>query len=222
MKTARCALSTGLIVHASGNAPAKMYRLLQVTLTGDLSAFLTAVFFCGYIVIGSHLRKWLPLFLYASPVTNFAAVLVSFAALMCHEATVMGSGSSGLFGWGTAKSYVYKILYLAFIPGLIGHTGLNALLKWMPALLVTLALTSTPLIGTFIGWYVGVAQLPGFWTYCGGAILLLSTISVIIAGNRREQAAAAASKDVVSADSCSPKVFGSEDGRVEVELADKI
>lgn len=168
------------------------------------------------------MRKWLPLFLYASPVTNFAAVLVSFAALMCHEATVMGSGSSGLFGWGTAKSYVYKIVYLAFIPGLIGHTGLNALLKWMPALLVTLALTSTPLIGTFIGWYVGLAQLPGPWTYCGGAILLVSTISVIIAGNRRETAAAAASKDVVSANSCSPKVFGSEDGQVEVELADKI
>lgn len=168
------------------------------------------------------MRKWLPLFLYASPVTNFAAVLVSLAALMCHEATVMGSGSSGLFGWGTAKSYVYKIVYLAFIPGLIGHTGLNALLRWMPALLVTLALTSTPLIGTFIGWYVGLAQLPGPWTYCGGAILLLSTISVIIAGNRRETAAAAASKDVVSANSCSPKRFASEDGRVEVELADKI
>lgn len=217
-------MTAELTVHASGHAPATMYWLLQVTLTGDLSAFLTAVVFCGYIIIGSHMRKWLPLFLYASPVTNFAAVLVSFAALMCHEATFMGSGSSGLFGWSTAKSYVYKIVYLALIPGLIGHTGLNALLKWMPVLLVTLALTSTPLIGTFIGWYVGLAELPGLWTYCGGAILLVSTISVIIAGNRRENAAAAASnfKDVVSANSCTPKVFGSENGHVEVELPDKI
>ena len=199
---------------------------MQVTLTGDLSAFLTAVFFCGYIIIGSHMRKWLPLFLYASPVTNFAAVLVSFAALMCREATLVGSGNSGLFGWSTDRSYVYKIVYLALVPGLVGHTGLNALLKWMPALLITLAMTSTPLIGTFIGWYVGIAQLPGLWTYCGGAILLVSTVSVIIAGDRREKAAAANLTDVASVNSCSPKAFGSKNRQAdvtgEVELTDKV
>ena len=199
---------------------------MQVTVTGDLSAFLTAVFFCGYIIIGSHMRKWLPLFLYASPVTNFAAVLVSFAALMCHEATFVGSGNSGLFGWSTDKSYMYKIVYLALVPGLIGHTGLNTLLKWMPALLVTLALTSTPLIGTFIGWYVGIAKLPGLWTYCGGAILLVSTIGVIIAGDKREKAAAASATDVARVNSCSPKRFDSKSGQAdpaaEVELAEKV
>lgn len=196
----------------------------KVTLTGDLSALMTAVFFCGYIVIGSHMQKWLPLFLYASPVTNFAAFLVSFAAVMCHEAAFTSPGNAGLFGWTTDKSYLYKIVYLAIVPGLIGHTGLNALLKWMPALLVSLALTSTPLMGTFIGWYVGVARMPGVWTYCGGTILLMSTISVIIAGDRRENAAAGADAD--SAGSCSPKDFGSQVGKVdpaiELELAEKV
>lgn len=203
---------------------APVYWFMQVTLTGDLSALMTAVFFCGYIVIGSHMRKWLPLFLYASPVTNFAAFLVSFAAVMCHEATFSSPGNAGLFGWTTDKSYLYKIVYLAIVPGLIGHTGLNALLKWMPALLVSLALTSTPLMGTFIGWYVGLAQMPGVWTYCGGTILLMSTIIVIIAGDRREKAAAAADAD--SAGSCSPKDFGSQVGEVdpaiELELAEKV
>ena len=201
--------------------------LVQVTVTGDLSAFLTAVFFCGYIIIGSHLRKWLPLFLYASPVTNFGALLVSAAALMCHEASFMGSGNDGLFGWTTEKSYLYKIVYLAFVPGLVGHTGLNALLKWMPALLVTLALTSTPLIGTFIGCFVGIAELPGPLTYCGGAILLTSTVSVIIAGDRREKAAAAAPVEVHTVSSCSPKVMSDAENRqavaaldLEVELAE--
>lgn len=198
-------------------------------MTGDLAAFLTAVFVCGYIIIGSLLRKWLPLFLYASPVTNFGALLVSAAALMCHEASFAGSGNDGLFGWTTEKSYLYKIVYLAFVPGLIGHTGLNALLKWMPALLVTLALTSTPLIGTFIGWFVGIAQLPGPWTYCGGAILLMSTVSVIIAGDRREKAAAAAPLEVRTVKSPNFKVMSeAEDGQgvsasdLEVELAEKV
>ena len=115
-------------------------------------------------------------------------------------------------------------MYLAIVPGLIGHTGLNALLKWMPALLVSLALTSTPLIGTFIGWYMGLAQMPGLWTYCGGTILLMSTISVVIAGDRREKAAAAA--EAADAGSCSPGEFGSKDRQVDVagelELAEKV
>ncbi|KAL0053403.1 hypothetical protein WJX82_005226 [Trebouxia sp. C0006] len=133
----------------------------QVTLAGDFSAFLTAVFFCGYIIIGAHLRKWLPIFLYATPVTGFAALLLSIAALVVGEATFSGSGSSGLFGWMTDKAYLPKIMYLAVVPGIVGHTGFNALLKWMPALLITLALTIEPLIGTFIGWSVGLAQIPG-------------------------------------------------------------
>lgn len=167
---------------------------LQVTLAGDLSAFLTAVFFCGYIIIGAHLRKWLPIFLYAVPVTGFAALLLSIAALASGEATLSASGNSGLFGWVTDTGYLPKILYLAVLPGIVGHTGFNALLKWMPALLITLALTLEPLIGTLIGWSLGLAQVPGVWTYTGGAVLLGSTAIVVVAGDRRQQAAAVVSE----------------------------
>jgi drug/metabolite transporter (DMT)-like permease len=194
---------------------------LQVTLAGDFSAFLTAVFFCGYIIIGAHLRKWLPIFLYATPVTGFAALLLSIAALVVGEATFSGSGSTGLFGWMTDKAYLPKILYLAVVPGIVGHTGFNALLKWMPALLITLALTIEPLIGTFIGWSVGLAQIPGVWTYSGGAVLLVSTCIVIVAGDRRQQAAAAKESD-----STSQKVFFEDasdncDSTTDIELAEK-
>lgn len=169
--------------------------VLQVTLAGDLSAFLTAVFFCGYIIIGAHLRKWLPIFLYATPVTGFAALLLSVAARASGESTVSGSGNSGLFGWVTDMSYLPKILYLAVLPGIVGHTGFNALLKWMPALLVTLALTLEPLIGTVIAYALGLAQVPGLWTYTGGAVLLGSTAIVVVAGDSRQQAATAMALD---------------------------
>ena len=169
--------------------------MLQVTLAGDLSAFLTAVFFCGYIIIGAHLRKWLPIFLYATPVTGFAALLLSIAALASGEATLSAPGNSGLFGWVTDTAYLPKILYLAILPGIVGHTGFNALLKWMPALLITLALTLEPLIGTLIGWSLGLAQVPGVWTYTGGAVLLGSTAIVVVTGDRRQQAAAGTVSD---------------------------
>lgn len=196
----------------------------QVTLAGDFSAFLTAVFFCGYIIIGAHLRKWLPIFLYATPVTGFAALLLSIAALVVGEATWTGAGNAGLFGWITDKAYLPKILYLAIVPGIVGHTGFNAVLKWMPALLVTLALTIEPLIGTFIGWSVGLAHVPGVWTYSGGGVLLASTAIVVVAGDRRQQAADAAAAH--EPDSSGQKVFFEDaadhaDSARDIELAEK-
>lgn len=199
----------------------EVWLRLQVTLAGDFSGFLTAVFFCGYIIIGAHLRKWLPIFLYATPVTGFAALLLSIAALSAGQAQFLGVGRQGLFGWLLDKSYLPKILYLAIVPGIVGHTGFNAVLKWMPALLVTLALTAEPLIGTFIGWAVHLAQVPGVWTYSGGAVLLSSTVIVVIAGDRRQQAAAAAA-DVQP--NRSPKVFSDfaiDDSARDIELAEK-
>lgn len=55
-----------------------------------------------------------------------------------------------------------------------------------------------------MAWAVHLVQVPGLWTYSGGAVLLLSTAIVVIAGDRREQAAAA---DVQHRASESPKMF---------------
>ena len=171
-------------------------NLLQVTLAGDFSAFLTAVFFCGYIIIGAHLRKRLPIFLYATPVTGFAALLLSVAALAVGEVTLTGSHNRGLFGWITDKEYLPKVIYLAIVPGIVGHTGFNAVLAGRPGLLVTLVLTIEPLIGTFIGFFAGVSQIPGVWTYTGGTVLLVSTAIVVVAGDKRQQAADAAANSL--------------------------
>lgn len=228
IKGSKCALPLKL-----SSSPARMQSLatrchlwLQVTLAGDFFGFLTAVFFCGYIIIGAHLRRWLPIFLYATPVTGFAALLLSIAALSTGQAQFLGIGSSGLFGWLMDKSYLPKILYLAVVPGIVGHTGFNAVLKWMPALLVTLALTAEPLIGTFMGWAVHLAQVPGVWTYSGGAVLLSSTVIVVIAGDWRQQAAAAAAANAQASPGTSPKImtdFASDQSHSarDIELAEK-
>lgn len=94
----------------------------------------------------------------------------------------------------------------------------------MPPLLIALALTIEPLIGTFIGWELGLAQIPGIWTYSGGAVLLASTAVVIIAGDRRHQAADAAA--VNESSSSSQKVFFEDvadqtDSARDIELAEK-
>ena len=41
--------------------------------------------------------------------------------------------------------------YLAIVPGIVGHTGLNTVLKYISPLVITLSTTTEPLIGACIG-----------------------------------------------------------------------
>ena len=54
----------------------------SVTFFGDQLAFLGAVFVVGYIVCGRILREWMPLFIYAFPVTLLGGLLL-LPASMC-------------------------------------------------------------------------------------------------------------------------------------------
>ena len=81
------------------------------------------------------------------------------------------------------------VLYLSVVPGILGHLGFNIVLKYgAPRLLLTLSLAIEPLLGSLIGWSVGLAEAPGIFTWIGGAVLLISTLLVVVAGHRREQA----------------------------------
>ena len=43
---------------------------VQVSLLGDLSALCGAISIIGYLEVGRRLRAWMPIFLYACPVTG--------------------------------------------------------------------------------------------------------------------------------------------------------
>ena len=52
-------------------------------------------------------------------------------------------------------------MYLGLIPGIVGHTGLNFVVKYLSPMLATMAISLEPVIGSFIGWQLGVADPPG-------------------------------------------------------------
>jgi len=68
----------------------------------------------------------------------------------------------------------------------MGHTNFNMLLKYVPPLVVTLALNLEPALGSLAGWAVGVAAAPGPWTAVGGVAMLLATMVVSSAAAARE------------------------------------
>ena len=146
----------------------------DVTLWGDMLAFAGAVTVVGYIVAGRILREWMPVFVYAVPVTLIGAILlIPISILMGEETSALGWIESDLLSW---------FILLAFLAGIVGHTGLNACLRWLPPLTISFAVTLEPIIGAFIGWFFFSEGVPGKWTWIGGSILILGILFVIKGG----------------------------------------
>ena len=146
-----------------------------VTLFGDLLAFLGGVFVVGYIVCGKILRSWMPIFLYAFPVTLIAAILL----LPCSFLLESQSVEFGIFGW-LDQEYLPWFFLLASIAGFLGHTGLNTCLRYVSPLVISVAVTLEPVIGTIIGWMFFDTGIPDLYTIVGGIILLIGLMMVII------------------------------------------
>jgi len=137
----------------------------EVTLWGDMLAFAGAITVVGYIVAGRILREWMPVFVYAVPVTLIGGILlIPFSIIMGEETAALGWIESDLLSW---------FILLAFLAGIVGHTGLNACLRWLPPLTISFAVTLEPIIGAFIGWFFFSEGVPGKWTWIGGSILIL-------------------------------------------------
>ena len=75
---------------------------------------------------------------------------------------------------------------LAFLAGIVGHTGLNACLRWLTPLTISFAVTLEPIIGAFIGWFFFDEGVPGQWTWFGGLILITGIMLVIKGGAEGE------------------------------------
>lgn len=151
----------------------------EVTLLGDTLAFLGAITVVGYIVIGRVMRPWLPIFIYATPVTAIAAVLlIPLSYLLGENSTTFGWIGSSLLPW---------FVLLAFLAGIVGHTGLNACLKHVSPLVISISVTMEPLIGSLIGWIFFDTTIPSKWTLLGGPLLLAGVLLVVISSDKSQE-----------------------------------
>ena len=154
----------------------------SVTVFGDQLAFFGAVFVVGYIVCGRILREWMPLFVYAFPVTLIGGLLLLPASWLLESKF----SEFGAFGYFTHQTLWWFVL-LAFIAGILGHTGLNYCLKYVSPLLISISVTLEPLLGSLIGWMFFSTGVPGLWTWIGGPILMLGIISIVYGEHLTDQ-----------------------------------
>lgn len=133
-------------------------------LLGDLLAVAGAVFVSIYYVIGRSIRQRLDLWSYIAVVYGVAAVALLGGAALHPGVAVTGYPATD---W-------LVFLALAAGPMMIGHTGVNYALRYLPAYVANLALLGEPIGATLLAWWLpGIRERPSAQLLAGGALILL-------------------------------------------------
>ena len=60
------------------------------------------------------------------------------------------------------------------------------MLRWIPPLTISMILILEPVIGSIIGWIVGVDSIPQRWTIIGG-LLMISGLALVTFGSDSQE-----------------------------------
>ncbi len=129
---------------------------------GNLLAVAGAVTAAVYYVIGRGLRRTIDLWAYVAVVYGacFVALLV-IAVLIDAPLGPQPPRELAIFAG------------LAIGPMLLGHTGMNYALRYLPAYVVNLTVLGEPVGATLLAWIIpGIAEVPTLATLIGGGLIL--------------------------------------------------
>jgi drug/metabolite transporter (DMT)-like permease len=151
-------------------------------LLGDALAVAGALFVSGYYIVGRQLRSRWDVWTYTGVVYGVAAGVLVAAALL-HPGVALGGYGAG--DWGVFAA-------LAAGPMLLGHSGINYALGYVPAYVANVAVLGEPVGATLIAWLLpAVREVPGWQTLAGGVLVLLG-IAVTVTRRRATPGAVAA------------------------------
>jgi drug/metabolite transporter (DMT)-like permease len=168
------AIAGALIIAApdfdGGIAPAGNRPLL-----GNLLATSAAVTAAIYYTIGRRLRRTLGIWAYVG-IVYAAAFLTLMAIAFSHDVSLAAQ----------SPREIAIFVGLAIGPMLIGHTGMNWALKYLPAYVVNLTVLGEPVGATLLGALIpSIRQIPTVNTLVGGAIVLAGVLVAAGGASRR-------------------------------------
>lgn len=150
----------GGVVVALGDAGPS--RRAEEALLGDLLAFIGALTVGVYYLVGRDLRQRLSLWTYVGLVYGACFLVLVALALL-----------NGQPLWPQPPRDLLIFTGIAVGPMLLGHTGFNWSLRYVPAYVVSLAVLAEPVGATLLAAFLpGISERPSAWTLTGGAIIL--------------------------------------------------
>ena len=135
-------------------------------LLGDALALAGALFVSGYYVIGRELRQQLDLWVYIAIVYGIAAAVLVLV--------VMLDPKTALAGYPARDWWIFAAL--AAGPMMLGHTGINYALRYVPAYVANIAIMGEPVGATLIAWALPALREVPNAGMMGGAVLILTGI----------------------------------------------
>ena len=149
-------------------------------LQGNILAMSAAVTAAIYYSIGRRLRASLGIWAYVSIVYSAAFITLSVIAI-----------SRGIALVPEPPRELAIFAALALGPMLLGHTGMNWALKFLPAYVVNLTVLGEPVGATILGAFIpAIRQIPTLATFVGGAVVLTGVIIAADSAARRSTAKA--------------------------------
>lgn len=138
-------------------------------LLGDLLALAAALAAALYFVAGRRLRVGLGVWAYVAVVYAACfATLLAIAAVLRVPLAPQPPRELALFA------------ALAIGPMLVGHTGMNWALRYLPAYVVNLVVLGEPVGATLLGALLpGIREIPPLSTLVGGAVVLAGVIAAV-------------------------------------------
>jgi drug/metabolite transporter (DMT)-like permease len=156
---------TGILIGVAGAMVVGWgdFALGPTALLGDALAFLAAWLVAGYFLVGRVLRRKLDLWAYVGVVYGIAALALLVA--------VAWSPDAPLTGFAATDWWVF--VALAAGPMMLGHTGVNYAIRYVPAYVANLFLLGEPIGATLIAWLLpAIAEVPPPQTLVGGGLIL--------------------------------------------------
>jgi drug/metabolite transporter (DMT)-like permease len=145
-------------------------------LLGNVLAISAALTAAIYYTIGRSLRPHLGVWSYVAIV--YSAAFVGLLVIGLARGTTLSP---------QPPREIAIFAALAIGPMLIGHTGMNWALKYLPAYVVNLTVLGEPVGATLLGALIpSIRQIPTVETLVGGVVVL---IGVVIASRRAPPAA---------------------------------
>lgn len=143
-------------------------------LAGDLLAVVGAITVGIYYLVGRRQRAHLPLWAYVGLVYGACWLCIAgFAGATGTSLAPVAAGDWPLF------------VAIAVGPMLLGHTGFNWALRYVPAYVVSLVILAEPVGATVLAALLpAIAEQPSAWTLVGGAVVL-GGLALGVVGSRR-------------------------------------
>lgn len=132
---------------------------------GNVLAILGAFAAAGYVMIGRKLRKNMNLFPYIFLIYSVASIILISLSLF-----------SGYGFNGYSRGVYFWMILLAIVPQLLGHSILNWLLGFLPAIYVAISLLGEPVGSSILAWFI-LKEIPTIIEIIG-AILILTGILI--------------------------------------------